>query len=159
MYTRFMALRKPFRKTGPRPGIREPQQPRSPLGERLLHARLEAGLTQSELAEQLGTTQRVIAHWERLAVEMRADQLAALADALGVTADYLLGREEARPLKGGPSGRTRKVFEEVSALPRSQQQSIVELVEVMLRARLVEAREAAAKASDRATAKAAKTNS
>lgn len=59
----------------------------------MARARQEAGLTQDQLAERLGTTQRMMTHWEREPVALRSEQLAAVADTLGVTADYLLGRE------------------------------------------------------------------
>jgi transcriptional regulator with XRE-family HTH domain len=108
------------------------------LGERIAQARQEAGLTQKQLAEKLGTTQRVLTYWEREAVGLRADQLAKLAEALGVSADYFLGRENKKRGQG-PSGRARLIFEEVSKLPRSRQQRILATVEDMLTAQRVAA--------------------
>lgn len=107
---------------------------RPELGERIAQARQQAGLTQAQLASKLGTSQRVVTYWEREAVGLRADQLAKLAEALGVSADYFLGRE-AQPKRGnGPTGKARQVFEQVSHLPRSQQQRILGFVEDMLAA-------------------------
>jgi transcriptional regulator with XRE-family HTH domain len=60
---------------------------RPSFGERLALARQQAGLTQQQLAERLDVTQRVITYWEREPVALRAEQLAALADALGVTTE------------------------------------------------------------------------
>lgn len=111
---------------------------RPDLGERIAQARQEAGLTQKQLAEKLGTTQRVLTYWEREAAGLRADQLAKLTEALGVSADYFLGRENKRRGKG-PSGRARLIFEEVSKLPRSRQQRILATVEDMLTAQRVAA--------------------
>ncbi len=105
---------------------------RPTFGERLALARQQAGLTQEQLAKKLGTTQRVITYWEREQVALRSEQLAALADALGVTADFLLCRESRQTRGNGPVGRTRRVFETVSHLPRHQQQKIIEVVEALV---------------------------
>ena len=51
-----------------------------------------AGLTQARLA----VTQPVVAYWGREPVALHVEQLAALADALAVTADCLLGRSDAK---------------------------------------------------------------
>jgi hypothetical protein len=45
----------------------------------------------------------------------------------GVTADELLGRETAKP-KPNRSTKVQEVFEEVSALPRRQQDKVLEFV-------------------------------
>lgn len=115
-------------RNGTRTGTRQTQKPRSPLGDRIVTARLQAGLTQKDVAEQLGASQRAVAHWETNSVALRADQLAALADALGVTVDYLMGREDDRPQKSVASGKVRRVFEEVNALPRAQQEEVIKFV-------------------------------
>ncbi|MGI9115826.1 MAG: helix-turn-helix domain-containing protein [Chthoniobacterales bacterium] len=107
---------------------------RPQLGERIAQARLQAGLTQAQLAEKLDTSQRVVTYWEREAVGLRADQLAKLAEALGVSADYFLGRE-AKKRGSGPAGKARLLFEQVSQLPRFHQQRILATVEDMLIAR------------------------
>lgn len=114
------------------PGGRPSRRKRPPFGERLAEARQQAGLTQEQLAERLGTSQRVIAHWERTPVALRADQLAALASALGVTADYLVGRDLPTKRGSGPVGRARRVLETISRLPRHQQQRIIDVVEALV---------------------------
>ena len=95
---------------------RPTQKQRSLLGERIVAARGQLGLSQSQFADKLGISQRALAHWEVNPVALRPEQLAALADALGVSADYLLGREE-KSKRSGPVGKTRRVFEEISRLP------------------------------------------
>jgi hypothetical protein len=50
-----------------------------------------------------------------------------MAKALGITVEELLG-EKTRIRKGGPKGKVAAVFEEVSQLPRRQQDKIVEIV-------------------------------
>ncbi len=109
------------------PAGRPAKLKRTPLGQRMAEAREKTGLTQTELGERLGVSQRVIANWERKPVALRAEQLAALADALSVSADFLLGRLDAK--SPFPKGRLREVFEKAHKLPRTQQNLIVDMVE------------------------------
>lgn len=53
------------------------------LGADIRRARQQAGLTQAELADRTGTTQSVVARWERGAVEPRITTLGRISDALG----------------------------------------------------------------------------
>jgi transcriptional regulator with XRE-family HTH domain len=89
-------------------------------------------LTQVELAGRLGVTQQVVAAWERRNVALRAEQIKILAEALGTTADYLIGIAVTWRGTKGPSGKVRQVFEQVSKLPRRQQQKVVEFVEAFV---------------------------
>jgi len=98
---------------------------------RIAQARIQAGLTQQQLADKLGTTQRVVTYWEREAVGLRADQLTLLTEVLGVSADYFLGRKN-KVRSSGPAGKARLMFERVSQLPRFHQQRILSTVEDML---------------------------
>lgn len=112
---------------------RPAQRPRTPFGERLAAAREQAGLTQAQLADKLGTTQGAVTHWERMPVSLRPEQLAALADALGVSTDFLLDRPNAKPpAPKTPPGKLRQVFEKAYLLPRHQQNKIVEFVETYI---------------------------
>jgi len=111
---------------------RPPAKPRTSLGERIAAARLAVGLTQQELARKIGISQRVVAYWERESVSLRPEQLAALAVALGISSDYLLGIAPAKQRGNGPAGKARRVFEAVSQLPRHQQQKIIDVVETLV---------------------------
>jgi transcriptional regulator with XRE-family HTH domain len=115
---------------GGRPHTREATE----FGQRLAEARKRAGLTQQQLADKLGTNQKLITYWERESVGLKADQLAALADALSTTVDELLGRNGNAKRAAGPVGKVRQVFERVSALPRRQQERIMGVVEDLLTA-------------------------
>lgn len=119
-YNPAMAMGRPTSKT------------RTALGERITQARQLAGLTQQQLAEKLGITQRVVAYWEREAVSLRADQLSKLADILDTTADALLGKQASSKRSNGPVGKARQVFEELSKLPRHHQDQIVKVVTALV---------------------------
>ena len=114
------------------PAGRPSKRPRSAFGERLSEARRRAGFSQQQLADKLGVSQRTVAHWERAKVALRADQLVALAHLLGVSADFLIGLEVPKQRESGPVGRTRRVLETVSRLPRHRQQKIIEVVEALV---------------------------
>jgi transcriptional regulator with XRE-family HTH domain len=111
---------------------RPSKRPRPAFGERLYTLREQAGLTQAQVAEKLGISQRAYAFWEREPVALRAEQVTVLAKVLNVTADSLLGLQTAKARGSGPAGKVRKLFEAVSRLPRRQQQKIVEVVEALI---------------------------
>jgi hypothetical protein len=58
-----------------------------------------------------------------------------VADALGTTADYLIGIAANWKGTKGPSGKVCHVFEQVSKLPQRQQQKVVEFVEAFVQHR------------------------
>ena len=98
------------------------------FGARLHELRELAGLSQQQLAEKLGLTQRAYAYWERNPVALRPEQLLKLAGVLGVAVEQLLGNNGARR-RGGPTGKMRQLFEAASRLPRSQQQKVAAVLE------------------------------
>ena len=114
---------------------RPSKRPRPPFGARLHALREEAGLTQAQVAEKLDISQRAYAFWEREPIALRAEQLATLAQVLRVSVDALVGQQPAKQRGSGPVGKARRVFEQVSKLPRNQQQHIIRVVEDMLVAR------------------------
>ena len=85
-----------------------------------------------QVAEQVGVSQQAYAGWERSTTALRPEDILKLAEVFKVTTDELLGKE-AKPQRGaGPTGKTRRVFEEVNSLPRHQQQKIVDTIETLL---------------------------
>jgi len=114
-----------------KPG-RPPQTKRSRFGARLCALRETAGLTQEYVAEQLGISQPSYALWERKEVALRPEQLTKLVNILGVRIEEILEEQPTSARRGGPVGRTRRVFETVSHLPRHQQQKIIEVVEALV---------------------------
>ena len=105
---------------------------RPPFGERLHAMREAAGLSQEQLAQRLGLTQRAYAYWERNPVALRPDQLMKLAEALSVGPEDLLGENGTKSRRTGPAGKMRRLFESASALPRSQQQKVVALLDAFV---------------------------
>ena len=66
------------------------------FSERLKSLRLEAGLTQKEIAEQLGISQQGYAYWERGTKKPTQDRLTLLSNYFDVSVDYLLGKSDSR---------------------------------------------------------------
>lgn len=63
------------------------------FSERLKTLRKEKKLTQKELAEQIGISQKSYSHWESGKNEPSLENLIKLADLLEVSLDRLFGRE------------------------------------------------------------------
>ncbi|HEX7774847.1 MAG TPA: helix-turn-helix transcriptional regulator [Pyrinomonadaceae bacterium] len=114
-------------KTG-RPAKRE----RTPFGQRLHVLREQAGLSQQQLADRLGLTQRAYAHWERNPVALRPDQLLNLAQALNVSVEDLIRTNGTKKRGSGPTGKMKQLFEAASQLPRSQQQKLAAVLEAFV---------------------------
>jgi len=91
-----------------------------------------AGLSQRDLAARLGIHHSNLGYWERSGQPPRSDLLPAMADALGVSIEQLLGHETRRTNVVAPNGRSRLAFEAVSKLPKRQQLKIVEVVEALV---------------------------
>lgn len=111
---------------------RPSSRPRSEFGERLATARERAGLTQQQLADKIGVSQKVVTYWERNDVALRADQISAITSALNISAAELLNGSETKARGTGPAGRAKLMFETVSKLPRKQQQKILDVVQALV---------------------------
>ncbi len=61
---------------------------------RLKSLRQSSGLSQVELAGRLGVKKQSISNWENDNIMPSVDMLEKIADCFGVSADYLLGREQ-----------------------------------------------------------------
>lgn len=100
----------------------------------MLAARQQLGFSQTQMAEKLGITQQTYAGWERRTTALRPEHLVQLAGVLNVPLDYLMGRENSTKRGGGPVGKARRMFEEVSKLPRDRQQHVLRVVADLLKA-------------------------
>lgn len=64
------------------------------LKDRLKKARLNAKLTQKQMANMLNTTQQSYAQWENGKRYPKPDSIKKLSEILNVTSDYLQGRDD-----------------------------------------------------------------
>ncbi len=115
---------------------RRAKQSRPRQGARLVELRQAARLTQQELADLLQEPQSNIAFWEHSEKPPRSDVLARMAKAFGVGVEDILnvnGGTSSPARKSAPSGRVARLFDEVSRLPRRQQDKVVEFVSAFVR--------------------------
>jgi transcriptional regulator with XRE-family HTH domain len=112
---------------------RPSKQERPAFGQRLHALREAAGLSQRQLADKLGMSQRAYSHWERRPVALRPEQLQSLATALNIPVGTLLANGEIKRRGSGPAGKMRQLFEAASKLPRSKQEKILDILQPFVR--------------------------
>ncbi len=108
------------------------QRTRTEIGKRLVILRTKAGLSQAELAKAVGLPQRTIANYETIANYIPSSALPALADALGVVIEELVGLPAPKGGKRGPKSRLEKQFEELRRLPKPEQDLASQLLDRLL---------------------------
>jgi len=64
------------------------------FGERLYEARRRQRITQGDLADRAGVTRSAIGGYEKMGKDASYEVLVKIAQALGVTTDYLLGMDD-----------------------------------------------------------------
>lgn len=105
------------------------------IGNRIAEIRRQRGLSQDELAE-LATLSRIsVARYETGKIEPGAKALGRIADALEVSTDVLLGRQEEPPDAGGrdepKTVEARTVSAGMDKLPKEQREMILNMVRAM----------------------------
>lgn len=112
--------------------------PSSEFGRRLTAIRQQRGLTQTQLAERINATQRVISYYETVADSAPGPIIAQLAQVLDVSADELLGLrppKKARQITEDPkTKRLWKKFQLVQQLPEKDQRAVIRLVNSLVSA-------------------------
>ena len=108
------------------------------LGARIAQARKEHGLTQQQLADQLGLPQQTLAHYEVGRTRFPASMLPALARMLTLSLDELLGQPlpkagaQRRGTKRGPSSRLHQQIDAIVQLPKAKQQFVSQMLDTVL---------------------------
>jgi len=99
------------------------------VGQRAARLRKERGITQIEMAKQLGVSQPHVSLIESGETRLHGEMVARLAGVLGVSADVLLGIV---PLKGRSSsperGKFWKAFQLAAQLPERDQRAVARLI-------------------------------
>ena len=112
------------------------------LGTRIAQARKDHGLTQNELAEQLGVAQQTLAHYEVGRARMPASMLPTVAKLLTLSLDELMGQPVPRAAratagksssgKRGPASRLEQQIQAVAQLPKTKQQFVSQMLDTVL---------------------------
>jgi transcriptional regulator with XRE-family HTH domain len=105
------------------------------LGRRLARLRRLRGLTQIELADQLGVVQPIISDFERGKLRPNPQLLAKLAVALHISADELLGIAPRQHNGEVLSRRFLRRLKAVEGLPKRDQEALLRTIDAFLAAR------------------------
>jgi len=102
------------------------------FGQRLRTLRREHDLTQVQLAKAANTTQRAISYYETDGGFPPAPLVASFAQALGISADELLGIKRTRlavkPERPNGDRRLWKRFQKMTSLPERDQRAVIRLI-------------------------------
>ncbi|NRB75050.1 MAG: helix-turn-helix transcriptional regulator [Verrucomicrobiales bacterium] len=101
------------------------------LGHRVAKLRQQAGLSQSQLAAQLGFKQQAWATYENATRRLPASLLVPLAETFEVSFEELLGVETPQR-KRGPVPKLQRQFEAINGLPKGEQKFFSEMIERFL---------------------------
>jgi transcriptional regulator with XRE-family HTH domain len=101
------------------------------LGRRMAQLRKEQGLTQAQLAELVGISQQLVASYEVGRRRIPAPKLPAVAHALAVSVEELLGTKKGMG-KRGPSPKLQRQVELIRRLPRAKQRFVMEMLDTVL---------------------------
>ena len=102
------------------------------LGARIAQARKDQGLTQQELADQLGLAQQTFAHYEMGRVRFPASILPLLAQILSMAPEELLGLDEKPKAKRGPTPKLQQQIERINQLPKAKQRFVMEMIDTVI---------------------------
>lgn len=103
------------------------------LGKRIAELRKAQGLTQTQVGEILGISQKTLAHYEGGKLRMPVALLPTLATLLRVSIEEIVGEpNKAAKKKRGPTSKLQQQIEQVSSLPRSKQKFITEMLDALI---------------------------
>ena len=104
---------------------------------RIKELRLEKNLTQSDVAEAIGTSQRNIGRWENGENEPAAIYVKALAEFFGVSADYLLGLEDdfgvrtSAPMSDDITVEEKQIIKKIRALRKESRELVEQMIDTL----------------------------
>ena len=104
----------------------------SGFGERLATLRKAAGITQTALAEEIGISQRMMAYYESPTAHPPANLLPAMATALGVSVDALLGVETSKRRAKASDTRLQRRMQEIEKMDVRQKRQIMQFLDTFI---------------------------
>lgn len=102
------------------------------LGSRIAQLRKEANITQAQLAETLEVSQQTVNAHEMGHRRVPVSMLPTLARTLGVSVETLIGAPQTAARKRGPAPKLAQHMERISALPKTQQKFVIQVLESVL---------------------------
>lgn len=101
------------------------------FGKRLVKLRKSAGYTQTELANELDVTQRMISYYEGHSEYPPSALLPKIATLLGVTTDELLGLKPIKKTKK-PDTRLQRRFQQIEKMDSKDKRQIIQLLDTFI---------------------------
>jgi transcriptional regulator with XRE-family HTH domain len=120
------------------------KEPTTVFGARLLAARRARGMTQTQLADAIGNTQKVISYYEATGGNPSAEIIMKLTKTLGVTADDLLGLSNTTDAPGPESTDERRVwrrFRQLMQLPEKDRRAVLRMLDSLTKAQPANAKQ------------------
>jgi transcriptional regulator with XRE-family HTH domain len=102
------------------------------FGARLAALRKRAGFTQEELAEELGTSQRMIAYYESPPALPPSALLPKIAKALGVSTDVLHGVERIKRGVKPRNTRLQRRLEQIDQLAPTEKRQVLQVLDAFI---------------------------
>jgi transcriptional regulator with XRE-family HTH domain len=103
------------------------------IGSRIKQCRIKRGLSQAELADQIGVSREAIAAYETGRIHLLDDMIARTARALAVTADELLGLKDIHDTGDVPQLRLTRRLKLIEKLPMSEQKALIKTIDAYLK--------------------------
>lgn len=122
-----------------------PDQPHAPvmkdsdfyrqLGGQIAQRRKAVGMTQTDLAQELGIAQQTMAHYEGGTSRIAVAMLPKVARVLRVPVEELIGTSsKPKPGKRGPAPKLQRQLEQIQTLPKAKQRAITQVLDSVLAA-------------------------
>ncbi len=97
------------------------------IGNKLLIIRKKSGLTQAEVAEAAGLSDRTYADIERGTVNMRTETILRICKALHITPNEILTENSSLELK------QNEIFERLAACPAKERETALQILDIYLK--------------------------
>jgi transcriptional regulator with XRE-family HTH domain len=107
------------------------KQTQDGAGARIARFRRERGLSQTELGEKIGVSQRVMSHYEKAQTRIPADVLLKIADVLKISVYELLGRASSN--RAPKNKKLWKVIDTLESLPPRDQRVVLRTIDAIAR--------------------------
>lgn len=103
------------------------------LGAKVAELRKAEGITQVQMAEQLGVSQQTINSYEVGRRRIPVSTLPVLASMLGVAMEELIGTSPVAARKRGPTPKLQQQMERIQRLPKAQQRMVMHTLDTLLK--------------------------
>jgi transcriptional regulator with XRE-family HTH domain len=104
----------------------------SGFGARLAALRKAAGITQTAFAHEIGISQRMMAYYEGPTAHPPANLLPAMAQALGVSVDTLLGVETSKRRAKATDTRLHRRLQQIEGLEPAEKRQVLQLIDAFI---------------------------